>query len=200
MLITQNYVIFVLLCDRISFYSECFYSAYNSKLCLQKFVSLCEGCDSDGEVGEGTESGEESFWLGHLLLHLTWKKIIFFSIISVRSSQCLCCRGVKQPWHETTDFPLLGKDQKPNVSQTLLLLTLKRYKLGELLHGPSENFLESWAFFVRFGESWCKETFEDGSGTLWGKFRWRDREPGFPPHRHFPHTLFCANKNFFGNL
>ena len=69
----------------------------------------------------------------------------FFLIISVRSSQCLCCRGVKQPWHETTDFPLLGKDQKPNVSQTLWLLTLKRYKLGELLHGPSfwsfERFL-----------------------------------------------------------
>ena len=112
----------------------------------------------------------------------------------------LVVEQVKQPWHETTHFPLLGKDQKPNVSQTLLLLTLKRYKLGELLHGPSENFLESWAFFVRFGESWCKETFEDGSGTLWGKFRWRDPEPGFLPHRHFPHTLFCANKNFFGNL
>ena len=70
------------------------------------------------------------------------KRFSFFSIISVRSSQCLCCRGVKQPWHETTDFPLLGKDQKPNVSQTLLLLTLKRYKLGELLHGPSFWSLE----------------------------------------------------------
>ena len=34
-------------------------------------LSLCEGGDGEGEVGEGTEGGEEGLWLRHLLLHLT---------------------------------------------------------------------------------------------------------------------------------
>ena len=37
------------------------------------FYSLCEWCDSEGEVGEGAKGGEEGFWVRHLLLHLTWK-------------------------------------------------------------------------------------------------------------------------------
>ena len=36
-------------------------------------LSLCVGGDGEGEVGEGTEGGEEGLWLRHLLLHLTWK-------------------------------------------------------------------------------------------------------------------------------
>ena len=140
--------------DRISFYSEGFYSAYNSKLCnnLYHFVNAATVMV---KLVKGRRAVRRAFGSDTSSSISPGKRLFcyFFSIVSVRSSQCLCCRGVKQPWHETTDFPLLGKDQKPNVSQTLLLLPLKRYKLGELLHRPSENFLESWAFFC---EIWRK--------------------------------------------
>ena len=36
-------------------------------------LSLCEGGDGEGEVGEGAEGGEEGFGLGHFFLRLTWQ-------------------------------------------------------------------------------------------------------------------------------
>ena len=119
-------------------------------------------------------------------------QIKLFGSSSSDDHKVLVVGQVKQPWHETTHFPLFGKDQKPNVSQkkdqkpkvsqTLLLFTLEGIPTeipdmiwSRICPSSSSDWVKSFgAFFVRFrkenGES--LETDQGHCGGNLGEGSW----------------------------
>ena len=96
-------------------------------------------------------------------------QIKLFGSSSSDDHKVLVVGQVKQPWHETTHFPLFGKDQKPNVSQK----KIKSQKCHKLFYSsPLRAFplkYQIWygvgSVLVRLRTEW--KVF----GAFFGRFR-----------------------------